>query len=84
MSEEICNSQKKIGELIFEISYIKIWGCYETLRYPVYVDNFESMLHVMKYRKKKTLIYDATSKHNSTTHPNSSFTQDYIDTNIRN
>ena len=42
------------------------------------------MLHVMKYRKKKSLIYDATSKHNSTTHPNSSFTQDYIDTNIRN
>ena len=46
--------------MLFEISYIDKQGEIESLRRTVCGEEFESMIHVMKYRSKKTFIYDAT------------------------
>ena len=51
--------------MLFEISYINKQGDIETLKRTICGEEFESMIHVMRFRTKKTFIYDATTKDNT-------------------
>ena len=48
--------------MLFEVSYINKQGDIETNKHTICGEEFESMIYAMKYRKKKTFIYDATDK----------------------
>ena len=48
--------------MLFEISYINKQGDIESLTRTICGQEFESMIHAMRFRTKKTFIYDATSK----------------------
>ena len=48
--------------MLFEISYINKQGEVEPLKQTVCGEEFESMIHVIKYCNKKTFIYVATGK----------------------
>ena len=54
--------QHLISDLLIEISYINKQGDIESTRRTICGGEFESMIHVMKTRKKKTFVYDATTK----------------------
>ena len=58
----INTSQKKIVHMLFEICYIDKQGDVESLKQTVCGEESKSMIHVMKYRSKKTFIRDVTGK----------------------
>ena len=60
-----------MSNMLFEISYIDKQGEIENSRWNICGQQFESMIHVMKYRSKKSYVYDATLHENIT---NSQFT----------
>ena len=53
-------SPRVLPNMILEISYIDKLGEIESLKRTICGEEFESMIHVMKYQNKKTFIYYAT------------------------
>ena len=73
--------------MLFEISYVDKQGEIEKSRLTICGQQFEAMIHVMKYRSKKSFVYDATLKENITNSQYTMLTQhsDYNnDTNVEN
>ena len=54
MKQEVQPLQRLVSNMLFEISYINKQGEIETLRRTVCGEEFESMIHVMRFRTKKT------------------------------
>ena len=76
-----------MSNMLFEISYIDKQGEIENSRWNICGQQFESMIHVMKYRSKKSYVYDATLHENITNSQFTSLTQhlDYnTDRNVSN
>ena len=79
MKKQIQPLQRLISNMLFEISYINKQGEIDTLRRTICGEEFESMIHVMRFRSKKTFIYDATNKEQTCIdHQHFSFTQNSI------
>ena len=51
-----------MANMLFEISYINKQGDIESLKRSIYGDEFDSMIHVMKYRTKKLSFMMLPSK----------------------
>ena len=64
--------------MLFEISYINKRGDIESSKPTICGEEFESVIHVMKFRSKKTFIYDATVTQNETYQKESFLTQSSI------
>ena len=64
--------------MIFEISYIEKQEEIESFKRTICDEEFESMIHVMKFRSKKTFICDATVKQNDLFPQEFLFTQSSI------
>ena len=69
---------KRISDMLFEISYINKQGEVETVRCTVCGEQFESMISMMKCKRKKTFIYDATMTEGNTFLQGNSFSQNSI------
>ena len=52
---------KQISDMLFEISYINRQGDIEKGKHIICGEELESAIHIMKIRKKKYFIYDATA-----------------------
>ena len=61
--------------MLFEITYIDKQGEIESFRCTICGEKFESMIHVMKFRRKKTFIYDNTVTQSDIFQQESSFSQ---------
>ena len=72
---------KQMSNMLFEISYINKQGDIETNKRTICGEEFESMIHAMKFRTKKTFIYDATITQNETSSEDQIFTQNSIHSN---
>ena len=67
---------KQISDMLFEIGYINRQGETESSKRTICGEEFESIIHVMKFCNKKTFIYDATATQMDTTDQEDSvFTQ---------
>ena len=60
MKRQINSIHRVLPNMLLEISYIDRQGEMETVKQTICGEEFESMIHIMKYRNKKTFIYDAT------------------------
>ena len=54
MKQDVPPLQRLISNMLFEISYINKQGEIESLKRTVCGEEFESMIHVMRFRTKKT------------------------------
>ena len=52
---------KQISNMLFEISYIDKQGEIKSSKRTICGEEFEFMIHIMKFCNKKTFIYDATA-----------------------
>jgi len=75
LKQHVQRMNNSLSNLLFEISYIDKQGEIETTRRTVCGDEFESIIHVMKYRSKRSFIYDATLRENITNVQKTSLTQ---------
>ena len=75
MKRQINPTHRVLPNMILEIHYIDKQGDIESLKRTICGEEFESMIHVMKYRNKKTFIYDATKNEINLSQQHASFTQ---------
>ena len=69
---------RRISDMLFEISYVDKQGEIETFRRTVCGEELESMISMMKFRSKKTFIYDATMTESDTFQQATSFSQSSV------
>ena len=70
--------------MLFEISHVDKQGEVQSLKQTVCGEETESLIHVMKYRSKKTFIYDATGKGSSCFEECISMTQNSYQSDLHN
>ena len=78
LKNQLQTKSQLISNMLFEISYINKQGDIEELKRVICGEEFESMMHVMKTRHKKTFIYDATNHSADSSQIQTSLTQEYL------
>lgn len=78
LKNQLQMNRQLMSNMFFEISYINKQGDIETSKRTICGEEFESMMHVMKTRQKKTFIYDATNNNSAATEIHNSLTQDNL------